>query len=1507
MRIDCEDREICVNGYCQNDPCYDGIKSEGESDVDCGHVCANSCDDGKACVEDSDCFHHACEKGICVNREADCKAVVPGMLLISEILNNAQGNQKFDKLKTNQQEFIEIVNVSNDKLALSSILVQCVRTDDGSNKTLTMPLSGCLDPKGTLLLTNKAMPVPNGVVSVQAFTAANQLTNTADYTCSLVVSRQNGTDLEVIHEVTIAGGSSAGVSDVLEPLNYSASAVALAPHTTYAEEKHSPGYCTNGALYINDCKSTCDNGLLDGDEIDTDCGGRLCKACKVGQACEDDTDCEMKNCQNGTCGKQSCAGNPEICPEGTVCDEATGECISCQDGLMNGTETDVDCGGDTCDACQDGSACLADADCKSFSCEGGLCKALAVASTPAAAGDIVIAEVFNYASGSRDMSMFDPNSKQKQVEFIELVNLRDHAVSLDGLKIRIERTDKNAAPIDVDLRGHIMPNQAMVVSGTPIAGLPDGVGNLIALAESNALTNTAVYQYSLVSGETALHTVTDDAPSKSGKSKTMPALEYTAKSDLVDHTVVNASLNQSPGYCANGALYVDHCELTCENEKFDLGETDVDCGGVCLPCDLDKTCVEDTDCESKNCASGKCAPAKCESDEDCKDAACDKKSGVCGDCGNQLQDGDETDVDCGGKFCGKCEKDKACEEASDCLTDECTGGKCTGTINPTATPANILINEFMAAEDTTQSSTSFFTINGEKIKECKFIEAINVSSGKLTLDGCSLVVKRTDTEKPLNQTPLNGTLPVNGVIVAHACAAETLPLPEGTLEFKLSTTNIAQSGTYEVYVLCGETEGTHLISAKATKGTSMNLVKDLDSSDPNLIPHTSVQGSVAVASPGYCANGGLFSEGCKTHCENSIKDEDETDVNCGGALCDKCAIGKKCVNASDCESDYCNDSKVCAVKGCTADKDCDGYCHQTACYSCEDNAKNGDETDVDCGGTHCGKCEEGKSCKQNEDCDTGKCGTSGKCEKTTVVSSVDPNLLVINEIFDSGSRSPEFELNGKQKACEFIEIANPTNSAITLDGITLELRKKDDSTKNIAIPLSGTLPQKNLLIINNCKTTTETELGLPNDAVSFPYNKDKMLTGTWTYDIALVTSTKESIQIKDLKINSIVNSSYNRSVDFSKDSEMDKTTTLMSEHPQAFKYFASPGYCANGALFSEDCKTHCENSVKDADETDVNCGGELCAKCTNGKNCLANADCSSDKCVGGVCAENQQNHCENNTQDADESDVDCGGADCSKCENGKKCLTNADCSSNICDGSICVESLNHCENSVKDVDESDVDCGGADCAKCANGKKCLANADCSSGKCEDTVCVENSSESGSLDSLVINEVMGSPATSSKFEMPGMTDANQCEFVEIVNLENKALSLDGIKLNIAKGTEKNDSPDKTANLSGNVPAKGVIVVNNCSSPLPLPANAVSATLPGSAITNTQANYTFWLSNSSDSGASVTIGKQQSGESENRQTDASNTASMVRHSTIDETGYKSSPGYCANGKLFSADCK
>jgi alpha-tubulin suppressor-like RCC1 family protein len=162
---------------------------------------------------------------------------------------------------------------------------------------------------------------------------------------------------------------------------------------------------------------TCADGVKNGTETDTDCGGP-CPGCTDGKKCNTVADCQGHGASpipaaNPTCtaskpGAQAycrqpgscantiwdsllgetdadCGGPCKPCGAGLACgtdaDCASGFCTqgtceapSCQDGHKNGQETGVDCGGGACPACGGGLPCKANADCTSAKCAAaGFC------------------------------------------------------------------------------------------------------------------------------------------------------------------------------------------------------------------------------------------------------------------------------------------------------------------------------------------------------------------------------------------------------------------------------------------------------------------------------------------------------------------------------------------------------------------------------------------------------------------------------------------------------------------------------------------------------------------------------------------------------------------------------------------------------------------------------------------------------------------------------------------------------------------------------------------------------------------------------------------------------------------------------------------------------------------------------------------------------------------------------------------------------------------------------
>jgi hypothetical protein len=107
--------------------------------------------------------------------------------------------------------------------------------------------------------------------------------------------------------------------------------------------------------------------------------------------------------------------------------------------------------------------------------------------------------------------------------------------------------------------------------------------------------------------------------------------------------------------------------------------------------------------------------------------------------------------------------------------------------------------------------------------------------------------------------------------------------------------------------------------------------------------------------------------------------------------------------------------------------------------------------------------------------------------------------------------------------------------------------------------------------------------------------------------------------------------------------------------------------------------------------------------------------------MSGTC---QEPSCDDGVENGGESDIDCGAQLC-PCDIGDTCENDNNCTSGLCDQMVCV--LDHCVDEQRDIDlgESDIDCGG-DCAGCDPGEMCGSdNGNCKSKVCgPDQTCLE---------------------------------------------------------------------------------------------------------------------------------------------------------------------------------------
>ena len=412
----------------------------------------------------------------------------------------------------------------------------------------------------------------------------------------------------------------------------------------------------------------------------------------------------------------------------------------------------------------------------------------------------------------------------------------------------------------------------------------------------------------------------------------------------------------------------------------------------------------------------------------------------------------------------------------------------------------------------------------------------------------------------------------------------------------------------------------------------------------------------------------------KPSCKDSKNNGDETGVDCGGSTCPKCATGKGCKKSSDCISLVCDTS---------ASKP---TCKQA---TCDDKVRNGDETDVDCGGSCTTKCGNMKGCQKDADCQSGKCDTSvtpNVC-KALPASCTDKKKNGSETDIDCGGKDCSACADGK--AC----LAKTDCKSGVCTSNTCAAPSCSDGVKNgdeTDVDCGGSCTTK-CGASKSCIKNTDCNSGVCDSKVCKPAScSDKIMNGDETDVDCGGSCSTNCADLKKCKV---------------------------------------AADCASGVcnLTKLICDTPtCTDAVKNGNETDQDCGGGTCPACADGKQCKASTDCTSKTCdtsvTPSVCKA-VATSCNDMTKNGLETDIDCGGGTCPSCVDGKRCKVNGDCKNNTCDTTttpnVCkVSSSATCTDGKKNAPETDVDCGGGTCPACANGKKCTKHTDCLSAFCQ---------------------------------------------------------------------------------------------------------------------------------------------------------------------------------------------
>ncbi len=345
----------CRGGACTMSDCEDGRMNGGETDVDCGGPTCPACAGGLACEDPEDCQSLICEGGMCT--EAACNDGVQNQDETSVDCGGGFCPACRDGLACNVDADCE------GRRCFDGGCVSCMDGIMDAEETDVDCGGGLCDP-----CEDGAMCAIDRDCESDACNA-----NVCE-SCVDRVRNQDETDVD-------CGGSCPGCADGLVC-------------TTTADCGALGATCESGVC------ASCADMVRNRDETDVDCGGPTCPGCRDRMMCTSNSDCMSGACLGGRCvscidGVRNqdetdvdCGG--AMCPRcapgrmcdgaddcmSMICDAPSGLCNApgCGDRVLNGMETDLDCGGGACIGCADGLRCVANRDCLSGVCTGGVCQ-----------------------------------------------------------------------------------------------------------------------------------------------------------------------------------------------------------------------------------------------------------------------------------------------------------------------------------------------------------------------------------------------------------------------------------------------------------------------------------------------------------------------------------------------------------------------------------------------------------------------------------------------------------------------------------------------------------------------------------------------------------------------------------------------------------------------------------------------------------------------------------------------------------------------------------------------------------------------------------------------------------------------------------------------------------------------------------------------------------------------------------------------------------------------------
>ena len=482
---------------------------------------------------------------------------------------------------------------------------------------------------------------------------------------------------------------------------------------------------------------------------------------------------------------------------------------------------------------------------------------------------------------------------------------------------------------------------------------------------------------------------------------------------------------------------------------------------------------------------------------------------------------------------------------------------------------------------------------------------------------------------------------------------------------------------------------------------------------------------------------------------------------------------------------YCNGSGACVE--CTEPGHCaSGVCGaEGACLDpvCQDLVKNGDETDVDCGGP-CDGCDTGKTCLEAADCYHSVCGEDGLCAAPTCSDGAQNggDYQQFNGETDVDCGGPCGATCGPLQGCAVNEdcVGGECTGAVCLPNCFDQVQNGDETDVDCGGTCAPCDPGE------TCAAGADCASSFCADGVCC----DTACKGECQACTAALKGSGTDGQCGPIAAGS----------DPEDECEPEAPDTCgnldgtcsgslgCTKHPAKTPCGDGPS-CAGGVQTNQDtcsgtgscidngttpcgsyacgagaCNTTCSSDANCAVTAYCDTGTGACVpKKPTGQACAANNVCQSGSCADGVCCNTACNGtcqacnlagttgtCTFLASGTDPGDSDCPGAT-SVCNGGGLCKTTTGaacamassclsgfCADGFCCNSACGASCQACSNAktgaangtcanVPSNADPDNECAGGDCngagaCEAANGTACSQASQCQSGFCADGFC-----------------------------------------------------------------------------------------------------------------------------------------------------------------------------------------